>query len=85
MGAALNRANEKEWIRLAIAAGLANDESPAAARAGRQVELRARTQAAELAVQRSAEELLSTATTDVDTVDEDSPSLVERIKAVLAA
>src|SRR4051812_16285909 len=29
MAAALNRAAEKEWIRLATAAGLANDESPA--------------------------------------------------------
>ena len=83
MGAALNRANEKEWIRLAAAAGLANDESAAAARAGRQVELRARTEAAERAVDQSAEVLLATATTDVD--DAVTPSLVERIKAVLAA
>jgi len=84
MGAALARANEKEWIRLAAAAGLANDESAAAARVGRQVELKARTAAAE----QSAKDLLATATTDVDTgttVDGVSPSLVERIKAVLAA
>jgi hypothetical protein len=88
MGAALARANEKEWIRLAAAAGLANDESAAAARAGRQVELRARREAAEAAFQRSSEELLATATTDVavTTPDESvTPSLVERIKAVLAA
>src|SRR3954466_6974788 len=78
MAAALHRAKEKEWIRLAAAAGLANDESAAAARAGRQVELRARTQVAE----RSADALLATASTDVDG---DSPSLVERIRAVLAA
>ena len=81
---ALNRATEKEGIRLAAAAGLANDESPAAARAGRQVELRARTALTDEA----AAELLATATTDVaaaTTVDESSPSLVERIKAVLAA
>jgi hypothetical protein len=88
MAAALTRANEKEWIRLAAAAGLANDESAAAARAGRQLELRARSDAADAAFQRSAEELLATATTDVaaPTVDESvTPSLVERIKAVLAA
>ena len=88
MAAALTRANEKEWIRLAAAAGLANDESAAAARAGRQLELRARSEAADAAFQRSAEELLATATTDVaaPTVDESvTPSLVERIKAVLAA
>jgi len=88
MAAALTRANEKEWIRLAAAAGLANDESAAAARAGRQVELRARSDAADAAFERSAEELLATATTDVatTTVDESvTPSLVERIKAVLAA
>ena len=88
MGAALARANEKEWIRLAAAAGLANDESAAAARAGRQVELRARREAAEAAFQRSSEELLATATTDVAATTSDesvTPSLVERIKAVLAA
>lgn len=79
MAAALTRASEKEWCRLATAAGLANDESPAAARAGRQVTLKARTAAAE----QSAQDLLATATTDVDDVV--TPSLVERIKAVLAA
>src|SRR5215213_4837828 len=84
IAAALTRASEKEWFRLAAAAGLASDESAAAARAGRQVELKARSEAAE----RSAAAFLSTATTDIDpgtTVDENSPSLVERIKAVLAA
>ncbi|MGY2874085.1 hypothetical protein ACVW00_001275 [Marmoricola sp. URHA0025 HA25] len=80
MAAALNRATEKEWCRLAAAAGLANDEGPAAARAGRQVELRARTAAAE----QSADALMATATTDTS-LDGDTPSLVERIKAVLAA
>jgi hypothetical protein len=86
LGVALNRANEKEWIRLAAAAGLASDESPAAARAGRQVELRARSAAATSAQRRadqSAADLLSEATTDVD--DAGTPSLVDRIKAVLAA
>jgi len=79
MAAALQRASEKEWIRLAAAAGLANDESAAAARAGRQVELKARSALAD----KSAEALLATATTDVDDVA--TPSLVARIKAVLAA
>lgn len=84
MAAALNRANEKEWIRLAAAAGLANDESAAAARAGREVELKARAAISDQA----AHALLATATTDVagTTVDGgNTPSLVERIKAVLAA
>jgi hypothetical protein len=83
MAAALDRANEKEWVRLAIAAGLANDESPAAARAGRQVQLHARGDRAERRARHAAEELLADATTDVD--DAVTPSLVERIKAVLAA
>jgi hypothetical protein len=82
MAAALNRAKEKEWARLAAAAGLANDESPAAARAGRQVELRARTAGAEQRAREAAEDLLSHSTTDIDDV---TPSLVDRIKAVLAA
>jgi hypothetical protein len=83
MAAALNRANEKEWIRLAAAAGLASDESPAAARAGRQVELKARTEAAQRKADQSAADLLADTTTDVD--DAITPSLVDRIKAVLAA
>ena len=77
MAAALGRASEKEWIRLAAAAGLANDESAAAARAGRQVELRARSEAAERAV------TSPDAPTSVD--ERVTPSLVERIRAVLAA
>jgi hypothetical protein len=84
MAAALTRASEKEWFRLAAAAGLASDESAAAARAGRQVELKARAEAAE----KSAAAFLPMTATDIDadtTVDGDSPSLVERIKAVLAA
>jgi hypothetical protein len=79
MAAALNRASEKEWIRLAAAAGLANDESAAAARAGRGVELKARAAISDQA----AQALLATATTDLD--ESATPSLVDRIKAVLAA
>jgi hypothetical protein len=82
MAAALARANQKEWIRLAAAAGLANDESAAAARVGREVQLRARTETTKRRAEQAAHELLA-ATTDVDDVA--TPSLVERIKAVIAA
>ncbi len=74
MATAVSRAQEREWIRLAAAAGLANDESAAAARAGRRVEQEARALDAALAGQ--------------DTGSEDSAatlSFVERIRAVLAA
>ena len=81
MGAALQRASEKEWIRLAAAAGLASDESAAAARVGRQIELRARTDAAGTAATRPAGDVLA----EPDKTAEGSPSLVDRIKAVLAA
>ena len=74
MAAALERARDKEWCRLAAAAGLANDESPAAARAGRQIELRAR----------DASSTTPTSATPTN-LDEGTPSLVDRIKAVLAA
>lgn len=83
MAAALTRANQKEWARLAAAAGLANDESAAAARVGRELQARARVQAAARRADESAAALLADATTDVD--DAISPSLVDRIKAVLAA
>jgi hypothetical protein len=86
MAAALDRANEKERIRLAAAAGLASDESPAAARAGRHVELKARTAAAERRAAAVATDLLAGPHAgSPTTVDEATPSLVERIKAVLAA
>lgn len=77
MAAALTRASEKEWFRLAAAAGLANDESAAAARAGRQVELKART-----ALQQNRQQQ---AVADTSFDERVTPSLVERIKAVLAA
>ena len=70
MAAALARAQEKEWLKLASAAGLANDESAAAARAGERVSTQARA-GVPVAVQ------------TVDTVG--PPSLVDRIRAVLAA
>lgn len=71
MAAALTRAQEKEWLKLASAAGLASDESASAARAGQRVTTQAR--AGEPAG----------ASTTVDAVV--TPSLVDRIRAVLAA
>jgi hypothetical protein len=88
MAAALGRASEKEWVRLAVAAGLANDESAAAARAGRQVELRARTETAtETTPETTPETTERVVTPDTPTTVDESitPSLVERIRAVLAA
>lgn len=78
MAEALCRAQEREWIRLAQAAGLANDESRAAARAGRRIEEHARTMELEpsLADVMPAPAASRTAET---------ASLVQRIRAVLAA
>lgn len=70
MAIALTKAQEKEWLKLASAAGLSNDESAAAARAGERVCNKARAEAV-------------VAAQTVDTVG--SPSLVDRIRAVLAA
>ena len=75
MAEALTKAQTKEWLKLAAAAGLASDESPSAARAGEQVELKARAAAAPV--------VAGSAPTNADDVV--TPSLVERIKAVLAA
>jgi len=72
MAQALTNAREREWVRLAAAAGLANDESDAAARAGARVEEAAR----------NLEPVPAEAAAPVG---EHAPSFVERIKAVLAA
>lgn len=81
MGAALARAQEREWLRLAAAAGLANDESPAAARAGRRIETEARAlNLAEVAVDQRAEELAV-----AEPKASEPTSFVERLKAVIAA
>ena len=92
MASALRRASEKEWLRLAAAAGLANDESPAAARAGRQVELKARSALAERSAMAALCDDTTADTTDATTdvaadpdLDAGSPTLVDRIKAALAA
>lgn len=76
MAEALTRAQTKEWLKLAAAAGLSNDESASAARAGARVVQRAR--AAEPAPVTAQQR-----TTNVG--DAITPSLVDRIKAVLAA
>jgi hypothetical protein len=78
MAAALDKAQTKEWLKLAAAAGLASDESAAAARAGEKVELEAR----------AAAPLTASASTQAQPPIVDdvvTPSLVDRIRAVLAA
>jgi hypothetical protein len=94
MATAMQRAREREWVRLATAAGLANGQDPHAAAAGRRVE--------ELARQGLARELVTetpepTAGSGTDHAPGDTPtaetriddtpceSFVDRIKAVLAA
>jgi hypothetical protein len=83
MGAAMGRARQREWIRLAIAAGLASDQGPGAVEAGRRVE--------ELARQGLTDELVVQASEPAATPEDSAPagssaeSLVDRIKAVLAA
>jgi hypothetical protein len=74
MAAALSRAQEKEWLKLAAAAGLSSDDSAPAARAGERVTRNARI---------GALAPVAASTTTVDEVV--SPSLVDRIRAVLAA
>ncbi|MCX6395424.1 MAG: hypothetical protein NTV23_02945 [Propionibacteriales bacterium] len=76
MAAALSRAQEREWLKLASAAGLASDNSAPAIRAGERVTRNARV-GLPAPVPRTA------GAPTVDVVD--SPSLVDRIRAVLAA
>lgn len=72
MAAALAVVHEKEWNRLAMAAGLANYPSPEAAAVGRRVEQKAR-------VDFDVESL------PAPYLDDDrAPSLVARIKALVA-
>jgi hypothetical protein len=78
MASALTRAREKEWLKLATAAGLANDESDAAARAGERVTNNARAGAPE-----RTSVPVPAGSPNVDVVE--TPSLVDRIRAVLAA
>ena len=78
METALERARQREWIRLAQAAGLANDESRAAALAGRRLEDRARALELESSL---AEAMPAPAAADTP----ETATLVQRIRAVLAA
>jgi hypothetical protein len=95
MERAMARAREKEWARLAIAAGLANTPDDAASAVGRRVEERARRGLAHSAAQsaaqsagRSATEPAAPARTVTHTVPgahRATGSFADRIKAVLAA
>jgi hypothetical protein len=87
MGTAMHRAREKEWLRLATAAGLANGQSPAAVDAGRRVEELAREGLPELSREEPVlEEPVADTPTGVHASTERSTeSFVDRIKAVLAA
>ena len=82
------RAREHEWASLALAAGLANGESPAAVAVGRRVEEMARagvpaptTTAAQTAPEREAVTMPEAVTEP----ERPTESLADRIKAVLAA
>jgi hypothetical protein len=80
MEVAMGRARRAELVRLAQAAGLANDSSDLAARAGERVEQQARVGLAP-DVQRADEQAAERAAVQVA----DRASFVRRIKAVLAA
>ncbi len=85
MGQALLKADLREWQRLATWAGLASDQSEAAAAVGRQLQQEARVL---LAKKREAEAAaIMSSDSDQDSSSEypSHVSLVERIKAVLAA
>ena len=77
MAAAMERASEQEWVRLAAAAGLANDRGPAAVEAGRRVE--------ELAREGLAMPVREHANDDTPGDPRPTESFVDLIKAVLAA
>jgi hypothetical protein len=88
MEAAMERAREQEWIRLATAAGLANGQGPAAAAAGRRVEELARqglTAESRLETPEPVPEPEPEPTVDTPTNARPTESFVDRIKAVLAA
>ncbi|MGH3412489.1 MAG: hypothetical protein ACRDPH_05350 [Marmoricola sp.] len=84
MATAASRAQEREWARLAVAAGLANDQGPAAARAGRRVELEGRTiDTRPLTTRPLTTQPFSLRPASAS--DPERPSLVERIRAALPA
>ena len=80
MERAMMRARQREWARLAAAAGLANGESAAAVAAGRRVEERARAGNAEPTPVKQP-----VAKNEADFAIEQTASLANRIKALLAA
>ncbi len=90
METAMERAREREWARLAAAAGLANDQGPRAVEAGRRVEERAREGLALQAVPEPAPNTTERTVGDtptVETTNAQAPaeSFVDRIKAALVA
>ncbi len=90
MATAMQRAREREWIRLAAAAGLANDESARASAAGRRVEELAREGLAsdfvpEPPAQTTTRPAGDTPTAQATSDDAPTESFVDRIRAVLAA
>lgn len=74
MAATLATVHEKEWVRLALASGLANYPSVAAAAAGRRVETKAR----------DGFDIDALPVYGADRFDEPTPSLVDRIRAFVA-
>jgi hypothetical protein len=90
MQAALVRAQQREWVRLAQAAGLANDASRTAMAAGQRVERVAR-EGLEVPAGADTESVVTQpaitepATAEEPAVVDGNDSLVDRIKAVLAA
>lgn len=79
MATTMERAREREWIRLAVAAGLANAQGPAAVEAGRRIEELAREGLVTAPVAETPE------VTEAAGDDTPTESFVDRIKAVLAA
>lgn len=77
MAEAMRRAQEREWWKLAAAAGASNDESHAAARAGARVEALARTLSDVTSI--PADEIAANAAAAPQ------GTFIERIRAVLAA
>ena len=91
MERAMARAREKEWARLATAAGLASMHDETASRAGRQVEERARLGLPGRTAQPAAQASVRPATQHSAQPETDpssqpaTPCLADRIRAVLAA
>ncbi len=81
----VDRAQQREWARLAMAAGMANSASPAAVRAGRRIEESARTGLVLPTAQAAPVETGAEAETGAQAVHEANESFVRRLKAVLAA